>query len=914
MGAVEEAIDAAANFIGPFVDKDRKYSGNVSTSTLVDEALSHLQKINSADLAADPNAPYDASLAGVVYGLLDLIATLAIIPPLSPGVAFSQRPRSVLTAAIFTPDHNLDLLATVIEGVLPILKQKNGPGVQPLLSQRMLPDIFSALAELSYSPASTEEARSKFTQIYTNLMEDTPTSRLLPILTTYLQQPLPAWFKPVVSTELSKIPLRQQGIRHTVEFLSLSYLSKNSHVPMDASGPQSQIPIPLEAITQASKLLSLPPSGFSLHEWVSALSPELWDMLDSKSGKELARAGGHIIAGGFLSKKTTGAPGTAGWETFAAPLLRSIYPKDVKGASFRENGTLVPEKDFKLSLRRLDAIVTSYSHAGLLRRLISPVLLPLWALFNYAKARPSLDKEWSALPSSILSRYMEIACDAKQIDCITTKLFWDGDTAWTLGPGSEGGVEIRHRSGEKSGGMDSIFAQISGLDTRVKLLVSLLRDAKISDDVAGSVFLAATKAWLVPAKSNKTSLMDDDSIGDPLSALTNAKLAEALAQIFQENFARSPQHIVELMAQLIHNFVGEQKARAEKAEAGLSTRAMLGKIVQKSEGEAVDEEGDSEDEDLVSFALSILNTLVGSPDFKQTPATTQTLQALIPSLSHIAHPPPTQSTSPLLSNAATTLIHQIAPPIPTPSPNPTAKPPPDPLAPHRATLKTCLTDLHSPSPPNRTWAVHKLHTLLKSPSTFPIIDIPSLTHTLLSAALSDPESYVHLAAIPVLVDLAIRAPSPVLAILLHAFLDTDERSLKTANTHTQHGTEEQILTQALDFRLRIGEVLNNYILSPSSSSSTPIPPTHLQKIIQACLSLASRRGGSRTQTQHLRNTLTATRAQKQKDAEQAWGGCVPDLFLEPGDDGAEFEALRRVVEGGWGGKVWMRRCRWWFLF
>jgi hypothetical protein len=905
MGATEDAVDAAANFIGPFVDKERKYSGNVSTSSLVADALSHLQAINTADMAADLNAPYDASLAGVVYGLLDLITTLAIIPRLSPGVAFSQRPRSVLTAVIFTPpDGDLNVLSECLERLLPILQQK-GSGVQPLLSQRMLPDIISALAELAFSPASTEKMR--FSEIYRKTIEDIPTSRLLPTLTTFLQQPLPTWLKPVISEALSMIPLRQHGVRHTVEFLSLSYLSKNSHVPQDASGSQSQIPIPLEAVTQASKLLALPPTGFTQDKWIVSLSPELWSLLDGDAGKELSRAAGQIIAGGILSKKTTGAPGTVGWETFARPLLQTIYPKDSKKPSIHsglEQQVIFTEIELKVALRRLKAIASSYSHAGLLRRLVGPLMLPLWALLNYAKVRPSLDKEWTVLPGSILSRYMEIACDAKQVGNIATDMFWDGDAAWTLGPGSEGGVAIRWRARQKAEGMqamDSIFEHIGGLDTRVNILVSFLSEAKIPDDVAGSIFLNATKRWLAPTKSNNTLLVDDDSVGDPIAALVDVKLSEAMARTFQEHFARSPQHIIELMAQLIQNFVSSHTAKAEKsAKSRTSKKAMLGNIVQKPHTEGGEEE-ETSDEDLVFFALSILNTLLASPDFKNTPSATESLRSLLPSLVYIAHPPSQAAIPPLLSNSASTLVHLIMPPSMSKAPANALTA--DPLHEHRATLHTILTDLQSAEPPNRTWALRTLHTLLKNKTAFPVFDVPSLTHTLLSASLADPESYVHMAAIPVIVCLAEQAPRPVVSILIDAFTDIGERSLKLARGR-QTEEKERELKEALDYRLRVGEVLNTFLLSAGVwETETPgeavMKRKLVKQILEACLSLASRRG-QRTQTLTTRTTLAFQAQKEQEEAEAAWSGPIPNLFEPEGADPhdmAEYTALARILNG-----------------
>ncbi|EMD58373.1 hypothetical protein GGP41_007735 [Bipolaris sorokiniana] len=913
MGAIEDAVDSAANFIGPFVDKGRKYSGDVPTSSLIQQSLSHLQAINTADLVADPNAPYDASLAGVVYGLLDLIIILAVIPRLSPGVAFSQRPRSVLTTIVTaSPDHDMDALAVMIEGILPILEQK-GSGIQPLLSQRILPDVVSALAELSFSPFSSEDTKFKFSPIYKKIMIEIPTSRLLPILTSFLQQPLPEWLKPIISMELSMVPLRQQGVRHTIEFLALSYLSKNSHIPEGASGSQSQIPIPLEAITQASKLLVLPPSGITPNDWIERLAPQLLHLLNGCEGKELSRAAGQIIAGGILSKKTTGAPGTIGWKIFVEPIFHAISPKNTQ-ISVSEEGrkadVVVREGDLKPALRQLNNITCSYSHAGLIKRLVTPMLLPLWALLNYAKRRPSLDKEWTALPKSIISRYVEMACDAKQIDNMARHIFWDGDTTWTFGPGSEGGVEIRRRTNGQSenntAGMEGILGQIGDLDNRVNLLVSLLSEASVSGDVASSVFLSTTKRWLEPAKPAAESLTDEDFIGDPLSALVDAKLSESLARQFQEHFARSPQHITELMAQLIENFVEHKKSLFSASKSRMSQRAMLGNIVQKQATTREKNEDDAVNEDLVSFALSILNTMVASPDFQKTPLVKEMLLALLPSLAYLSeYRNQTQSPIPSMISNSSTILFQLIAPTTANSPSTKARlatnVPVDLLAEHRAALRTCLEELQSTDPPNRTWALNTIHSMLKNPAAFPVIDIPSLTHILLSSSLADPESYVHLAAIPVLVTLAARVPKPVVGILVDAFVDVDERSLKlTRGKQTEQ--KERELRNALDLRLRVGEVLNTFAGSNVSWVSHAKDGTMYRcakQITEACLLLSGRRG-QRVQTLSMRNEVADSERRLKEEGEAAWGGPIPNVFEPDGADPqeqADYTALQKIVSG-----------------
>ncbi|KAF2833505.1 hypothetical protein CC86DRAFT_10812 [Ophiobolus disseminans] len=893
MGAVEDAVDAAASFIGPFVDKDRTsratHADHSDPNELVRQALSHLQAINTADLAADPDAPYDASLAGVVYGLLDVTTSLGILPHLSPGVPFSQRPRSVLTV-IFSvrPRRSQEQLSETVLNLSPILGQKSS-GLQPLLNQRILPDIISALAELALSPSNLK-TQDAFVPVYQKAIEEIPTSRLLPILTTFLQQPLPAWLKPVMSKELAMIPLRERGIRHLIEFLALAYLTQNSRVPQEADGPQSQIPIPIEAVTQASKLLALPPEGMHQEDWLRKIAPQLWELLDGTKGPELSWAAGQIIARGILSKRATGAPGTIGWELFAGPLQQTLDPR-LRPAENNHGQVLVQEQDLSTTLGRLSAIVSSYSHAGILRRLIGPVLLPLWALLNYTQSRPAVNKKWALLSKSIMSRYMSLACDPKQVDNIAQNLFWDGNGSWAFGPGSQGGIEIRQRHADHgpTEDMDNILTRIGSLDSRVNVLVSLLADARIPDDVAGAIFLQATQRWLSPVQGSKTSLTDEVET-NPLATLIDAKLTEAMVNKFKDQFARSSQHIMELMRQLLSNFVSEHKVKVEKNK---SSRISLRNIVQ-TERQGEDVERDSAEEDLVSFATSILSTLVSSPDFKQTPETRTTLASTIAPLVYLSQAHSSHHIPPLITNSANALLQLLQPPTASTQIAST-----NPLADHRTTLKVILKDLTSPEPPNRTWALNTLHKLLRNPAAFPVIDVPSTAHLLLSASLVDPESYVHIAAIPVLVDLAIRAPHPTVKILVEAFIDIDEQSLKLSRGR-QTDKKEQELQNALDFRLRIGEVLNNILLADQFWNETT--PSHyklVKTITSACLTLASRRA-QRTNTLSTRTKIAQAEQQRQEEGEAAWGGPIPNLLDPNGEDEkdqAERDELLGIVKG-----------------
>lgn len=901
MGATEDAVDAAANFVGPFVDKsgmdDPESKNELVTDALLQQALSHLQTVNTADLEADPDAPYDASLAGVVYALLDIITFLGILPHLTSGVAFSQRPQSVLTTLPkISGQRSRYQLSNTIMSLIAILEQK-GSGVQPLLSQRSLPDLISGLAELSFSPESPH-IQSIDGCTYERIIKEIPTSRLLPIFTTFLQQPLPAWLKPVISHNLAMIPLRPHGVRHMIEFLALSYLSKTSRIPHDADGSQSQIPIPLEAVTQASRLLILPPTAMSQEHWLTELAPQLHLLLDGTEGPDLGRAAGQIIAGGILSKRATGAPGTVGWRLFAHPILQKLDPgkqEDIKIAQTSDGNIFVQEQDLETALSRLSIIVLSYSHAGIIRRLVGPVLLPLWALFNYAQSRPAMHKKWTLLPKNILSRYLALACDPKQVDNITKNLFWDGTVTWNLAPGSHGGVEIRRRfvNNHQYDEMSNILTRIGTLDTRIRVIVSLLAESKTPDDAIGTIFLQTTKRWLSPAGTTKPSLTDITE-SDPLAALTDAKLSEALANKFKDQFARSPQHIIELMGQLLSSFIAEHQAKSTKLAE--SSRNNYRNIVKKEEdnGIGTDTVKDTTDEDLASFAISILSTLVSSHDFQQTPGTRMTLTSIIVPLVYLTREHAALPISPLITSSANALLQLLQP-----TPTQTQTQVRDPVAEYRATLKTVLTDITSPEPPNRTWALNTLHKLITNPIAFPIVDIPSTAHLLLSASLADPESYVHISAVPVLVDLAIRAPNPTVTILVDSFIDIDERSLKFTRGK-QTDEKERELQHALDFRLRVGEVLNDFVLADAYWHSAAITQHKSAKqIAEACLSLSSRRG-ARTQTLETRTNLAQEEHARREEGEAAWGGPVPNLLHPNGEDTqdqVERDALLKIVQG-----------------
>ena len=130
---------------------------------------------------------------------------------------------------------------------------------------------------------------------------------------TALVQPgrVQEWLRPHISRALALLPLRSQGVRHTIEFV----LSVHPSTAQQAGSAQSQTAesrgpsISLEALNSASRLISSPPSDMSPDAWYSAIAPQLLSLLDGEGGEEMIKVAAFIMGYGILGRKALGAPG-----------------------------------------------------------------------------------------------------------------------------------------------------------------------------------------------------------------------------------------------------------------------------------------------------------------------------------------------------------------------------------------------------------------------------------------------------------------------------------------------------------------------------------------------------------------------------------------------------------------------------
>ncbi|KAL1646817.1 hypothetical protein SLS58_002952 [Diplodia intermedia] len=903
MPTLREELDAAREFLAPALKRGNddvvvRLRSNLDLSSASDDhtlvlraALDHLLHIHEADIIQQKEAPpanaegeYDEDSRQTLYGLLDLVAIRGILPSLSPGVAAKRRPRSTIpNLSDATPGSNKDpeLLCEIVDGMSKMLENP-AAGLASLIRERVLIDVAAGAGELAFAPDSSDDIHHKYEDIFVDIIK-----------------------KSVL-------------------------LSKFAHPnPSDAQDRTTGPSLPLEALMQASKLLSSVPSSMDAESYFTALAPQLLAMLDGAEGQELAKAAALVVGSGILGKKALGAPGAIGWRLFAEPILFSIDPpkeqkikiEGSKPSTPSDTQTLVVEPELRRALSRLVTLLTSRPSPGLTKRFLGRLMLPLWALLDYAKSHP-VDRVWKDIPWQLLETFFRLGAGVEQLETLALNLLCDGPPAWTFAPGSDGGIEIRRR--ERASDHDDAFnviAQMGSLEQRLATYQELLISNGVEDQDIGDLFVRLSRRWLVPHTilTGGVPKLEAYAEEDPFQSLIIAKLVLAILEKFKDKLATRPENMIELVKQLLDEWNMSSKARRKRAE-DLQKPSYTGlrNIVQQPhkqdegpEQQTIPAEVDSSE--ILPVALSLLSTLLSAPAFRPTQQTSSTLSAILPILTDLD---PGNELPPSVSTTATTLTTRITTLLNIPAPS---KPNTRSLAPSSSSnstlkdqhaLRAALADLTSPTPPLRASALGAIARLARARS--PALDVPQLTLLLLRTSLPDPDEYVHLHAISTLAALAALDP-PLVAgqLLAGAFVDADE-SLRSQQQQNGGQNDDDGLSLLLDTRLRIGEILGRVASdmqeSPSLDDDAYRGAT-MRKIAAAALRVSSRRG-ARPHALRARRRAAALEARRNRAAERAWGGPVPSIFSpeaegedDDDDDDHDDDAARLLlaskVVAGW---------------
>lgn len=193
----------------------------------------------------------------------------------------------------------------------------------------------------------------------------TPSPVLLSTLSSFLQSDTAPWFKSIVSSQISRVPLRQDGVLQTILFLASQLAPSLGQESQDqtSNGPHFTV----QAIMQSSRLLSSVPQGLDPVDYFSIIGPQLLALIDGDD-PDLRKTAAYVVGNGILCKRAYGAPGTIGHSIFLEPLFKTLtaglddssrnwmMSSSASGEDL-PNRVLVPESLLVLAVDRLRSLV-----------------------------------------------------------------------------------------------------------------------------------------------------------------------------------------------------------------------------------------------------------------------------------------------------------------------------------------------------------------------------------------------------------------------------------------------------------------------------------------------------------------------------------------------------------------------------
>ncbi|KAL4803845.1 hypothetical protein BDV18DRAFT_39950 [Aspergillus unguis] len=845
----------------------------------------------------DPNLE-DARRRRILHALLDLISLEGIYPSLSSGVGIplQQRVISVLPAGVIAQQHapasaepqDVALLRRILATLTDIIFDAR-PSIQPVITGRIVSDIISAASDLGYNPGlPSGNDQVRYRQALAKVVEETPSSNLLPTLSALLQSNPTPWFKSIITGFLSRVPLRENGVLQTIIFLASQFspsLGMEAEQEMSA-GPQ----ITVNAIMHASRLLSSVPHSMEASDYFKTIGPQLLALIDGDD-PDLRKAAAYIVGNGILGKKTYGAPGTVGHSIFLEPIFKTLtgtldessraYIMPSQKAQGPKPSLLSTESEILLSIARLKTLVLQPPNPGLVKRVVYPVLLPLWGLLCFSKQQQL--KSFHEDIMVILQTYFGISVGFPSLKKIVDNFLFAGGDTCTYTSDLLNRISLKKPSSDDSA--KDIVGLVDSLQSRTELFSSLLEADPSRDEQTGEVFLYVSETWLTQHSSSartpdKLQLYPDSDTSDHIvRKLVCAKIAETLLDTFKDTLSRRPLKVLELLKHIIDGELRQASTQSKttgSAETGRVSLSSLANIVPSQQPDS-NEATEHDPAESLQVVFSLLSTILASPEFSVTDEITDILRNVKERLDLlIPHLPPS------LSKSGTTASMLLEIQLDSPEQHGSRSKSTENL--DFETHRRALINLNSELPPVQAEGFSLLSELITKSS--PILDIPS-TLTLLVSIITDSsetasnDEFIYLNAIKIIGTLASRHPRTVLKTLTERYIDRSE-------------------VTTLDQRLKVGEALLRTVqdLGEALAGETA-------KILgDALISVAGRRSQkpeaqkSRRQAleqERRRRELDSQRQEENASSEPAASKLLAEIRSEEGNSDSESETPEQIA-------------------
>ena len=320
------------------------------------------------------------------------------------------------------------------------------------------------------------------------------------------------------------------------------------------------------------------------------------------------------------------------------PILRCIDPNTASNSS-REGSPeepiitlgapeiLVSSEEVAKGLRNLSTLLASHPHPSLAKRLLRPILLPLWAIVSWHQGDETTESRFCKPARRLLSTLIQLSPSSKDLtseagrlsssyilSTILQNLTFNGRSdpdqqCWEYAAAKEGGLQIQ----ESTGSARDNLPDLGEIDVAADRFISFIATFGATPDFdveISSLFMNLCSKWFSLNDKAKqeakifTRLEPADEDQDVGTRLVEAKVMQKMMNAFPDKLVSDSHQVLELVRQVF------------------------------SDASAGNEDGNNTD-DTVSVALSLLNIVLTSPSFKGTSEikTLDTIQASLHSLS-----------------------------------------------------------------------------------------------------------------------------------------------------------------------------------------------------------------------------------------------------------------------------------------
>ncbi|KAG6037569.1 hypothetical protein E4U41_004903 [Claviceps citrina] len=706
-----------------------------------------------------------------------------------------------------------------------------------------------AAGKAAFDPSKTPQVREPALRAYQDLIASTKTWILLPALNSLIKpNVLPPWLRDPLLQDLTRVPLRPDGVRGTMEFVFSVHPSSQASAAHTQKPQKTGANITQEAVAVATRLLSTVPAALSPEEWYGGIAPQMLALFDGDAGEDLAKTAAQIVGFGILGRKQMGAPGAPGWNAFVRPLLEQVNyslqstrdrgleldcEPDDEVINVGRGNILVSDDQLATAVRRLKVLILSNPSPGLYRRVLEPVILQLWALAALPDRPELIVQKYCSPAETLLHTYLTLFGKLDTITPLVQDILCEGSSH-----GSE------HTWRFRADGHSRIDVEtVCNPAARVNLLEVEPRAGKLAKLVTGScsneaiseLFLALLHNWIRSMnQQNRASIktrLSESTQDSPVQELSELSILQKLMEMAPEKLVSHFDQLVGIICQVLRG----------------NEQISLG-------------------DDVLSVVLSLLNLVVTSTSFQRSDIQPRDMNLIEASLQKIGGAEDSD-VSATARNLAMLLAYRDTVDQWSNDKKSPASAPPGRLVEDRKTYNLAMNyitgDRDNP-PPVVSEGLAMLSNLIAAES--PVLDITAVM-VLMSNLLKDNEDYINLRVIKIFTQLANRHPKSTVQELLENYLDAQEHS-------------------TTDIRLRFGEALIQVIERLGETFSGDVA----KQTGETIMSIAGRRGHRpKTQAKQAREQRLA-KVKKDKAAREARDGNDDgDRGHDPDHDLGEYE-------------------------